>query len=1203
MKRIKRILSVVLAVVMIAGILPIYDGVFGDSLFVPEARADSAEDDALVDEWVQSLRDNVSDYAVEILLDGIIRAMVKYQKLLVEEYSAEFLGIDGSQFPIYATGINPFAVCTLYADGVLPEGADTDYTPTKMTDIVSLLGLDAETVLDNLSSFTQGAGYGNILDADLDYTGILRDWREVWDGSLWDYFLYIVTALYQSNRGLYDNILFDGALYAENMQVYGLAEDVDITVSYAGLSYTLTYDMGIALTGFDIRFIPIDLYRYSLRPFFIALLKALYPEMTIEDFRINNWIPVRLRRYRDDMNAYDVMSALFTPIRIICDAISENPADALGKVLPTLSYHLNELKTNGFYRRGSGFGHCSGGISAGGAVIDESATRSTATGSVNNAVQNAVMKLALIKMRDYVSSPQGFDHYLVEDPAELALDDVVAAEILNRPCSAGTPFFDTGKDLILPVLYDGEDALRFKGQLVAVPEGEEYPQLDDESVDTAYDGYVYYVEPDAAAVNGYLHTLSEELKNLGGIGIVNGFQELIGAHTFAYKVEDGLHLPEAACAYMTVSGAGDPCEDLTATITCSQDGCGDTVAECLRIGHHDFGEWTVIPPATCLQDHEERRVCRNCGYDETKTVIAGKHHGFELKTIKVFFDDYGEPFCVTYEYYCPRCAETIAVRSESENVNCEHDTEWLCESVADGWHIWKCSACGEMVSWGQCSYCFESDDPELNTVTGVCDVCGAEKTVEVRDVCEHELTSVSDEDYLCGRHIRQCMVCGEMWYEACKDTEIITDCEVTNEELLAEINAGICSICGRPVRHLYGEWTVIQPATCDEDGEEQHVCYSCEHVETRPISATGHAFGEWTVIQPATCDEDGVEQRVCANNGEHVETRPISATGHAYGEWTVVTPATCEQDGVEQRVCANNGEHVETRPVSATGHAYGEWTVVTPATCEQDGVERRVCANNGEHVETRPIKANGHAYGEWTVVVPATCDEDGVEQRVCANDPGHVETRPVEATGHVFGEWTVTKAATYLHEGVRARSCSRCPERETEILPKLVPDETKTDETTGSQLSYQEDVVPANTKIVVDEEFDGEGFLILNREKGDLPKELYNITLESNGEKIQPNGYVLVRLPIPEGYDPAYIAVYYIDVSGMHKLESYIDGNYVCFETTHFSEYAIVDESPAPEGPAEPESNCVCGKYHTGLFAAVTIFFHKIIYFFRNLFK
>ena len=45
------------------------------------------------------------------------------------------------------------------------------------------------------------------------------------------------------------------------------------------------------------------------------------------------------------------------------------------------------------------------------------------------------------------------------------------------------------------------------------------------------------------------------------------------------------------------------------------------------------------------------------------------------------------------------------------------------------------------------------------------------------------------------------------------------------------------------------------------------------------------------------------------------------------------------------------------------------------------------------------------------------------------------------------------------------------------------------------------------------------------------------------------------------------------------------------------------DECSADLRPAEPQSNCVCGQYHTGPFAGLIKFFHSITYFFKNLFK
>ncbi len=45
------------------------------------------------------------------------------------------------------------------------------------------------------------------------------------------------------------------------------------------------------------------------------------------------------------------------------------------------------------------------------------------------------------------------------------------------------------------------------------------------------------------------------------------------------------------------------------------------------------------------------------------------------------------------------------------------------------------------------------------------------------------------------------------------------------------------------------------------------------------------------------------------------------------------------------------------------------------------------------------------------------------------------------------------------------------------------------------------------------------------------------------------------------------------------------------------------DRCSAEVGSPQPQSNCACGKYHTGAFAWLIIFVHRIVYFFKNLFR
>ena len=80
---------------------------------------------------------------------------------------------------------------------------------------------------------------------------------------------------------------------------------------------------------------------------------------------------------------------------------------------------------------------------------------------------------------------------------------------------------------------------------------------------------------------------------------------------------------------------------------------------------------------------------------------------------------------------------------------------------------------------------------------------------------------------------------------------------------------------------------------------------------------------------------------------------------------------------------------------------------------------------------------------------------------------------------------------------------------------------------------------------------------------------VFEISLESNGEKIQPNGKVNISIPIPTDFDTSKLVVYRIDNNS--KIDclatvTKIDGlNYATFETEHFSSYALVEKEVKEE--------------------------------------
>ncbi len=122
--------------------------------------------------------------------------------------------------------------------------------------------------------------------------------------------------------------------------------------------------------------------------------------------------------------------------------------------------------------------------------------------------------------------------------------------------------------------------------------------------------------------------------------------------------------------------------------------------------------------------------------------------------------------------------------------------------------------------------------------------------------------------------------------------------------------------CGHDVKdglanHVFGEWSVVTPASETQKGLKKHVCTICEYEATEEIPMVEHTHtfdtsvwehDENTHWHPATCGHDV--------KGEEAP--------HTYGEWGVKTAATASEDGVEARKCSVC-EHEQTRTLYRVG--------------------------------------------------------------------------------------------------------------------------------------------------------------------------------------------------------------------------------------------------------------------------------------------
>lgn len=83
--------------------------------------------------------------------------------------------------------------------------------------------------------------------------------------------------------------------------------------------------------------------------------------------------------------------------------------------------------------------------------------------------------------------------------------------------------------------------------------------------------------------------------------------------------------------------------------------------------------------------------------------------------------------------------------------------------------------------------------------------------------------------------------------------------------------------------------------------------------------------------------------------------------------------------------------------------------------------------------------------------------------------------------------------------------------------------------------------------------------VILNSDDSLENYELYNICFVKDDKHVQPNGMVTVNIPIPKGMTGNTCKVYRQEDDGSWTiLDARIEGNYLVFETYHFSYYAVV---------------------------------------------
>ena len=353
-----------------------------------------------------------------------------------------------------------------------------------------------------------------------------------------------------------------------------------------------------------------------------------------------------------------------------------------------------------------------------------------------------------------------------------------------------------------------------------------------------------------------------------------------------------------------------------------------------------------------------------------------------------------------------------------------------------------------------------------------------------------------------------------------------------------------------------------------------------------------YPFGSRTVCsEDEFLDPENLDY-LCKTSGYRFELCDGNHDVHKHTPKTVTVPASCTVDGMEYEVCTECGETIGTPTViKAKGHTEVKDIAVKPtctATGLTEGAHCSVCNTIIKKQEVIP--ATGHTEVKDIAVKP-TCTATGLTEgahcSVCNTIIKKQEVIP--ATGHTSGDWVVVTEPTADADGKRVKKCTVCGTiLSEEILPKLT---VAVDEKTGIELDYSGGDYSGKVELSVEETFDGAAFNLVNTQFNVSQSFIYDIKMTVDGVETQPAGTVKVRIPLPEGFDPARTFVYHVDTETgkvVKMAATYKDG-YLEFETDHFSYYAVVEEAkPCKLTINTPSTTTVSYGFTLNLHANVT---------------
>ena len=425
------------------------------------------------------------------------------------------------------------------------------------------------------------------------------------------------------------------------------------------------------------------------------------------------------------------------------------------------------------------------------------------------------------------------------------------------------------------------------------------------------------------------------------------------------------------------------------------------------------------------------------------------------------------------------------------------------------------------------------------------------------------------------------------------------------------------TLTGTALDHDYD--SVVTAPSCTEGGFTTYTCTRCgDSYKADVTAALGHSFTNYVSNNDATCTKDGTKTAKCdrCDATDRIADEG-SATGHAYGDpvWTwakdfssatakftcaknddaqtkaatittnTVSNADCTADRVVQYTATvtfgdrNYSDTTENITLTGTTLDHDYDSVVTAPTCTEKGYTTYICTRCGDSYKADVTAALGHYYVVEIEKIAPTCGSAGYTVYKCSRCSKTESRDTIPETGaHTWGTWIVTTQPTDNTNGEEQRTCSVCETQETRKLYRQ-------SSAYGVRIEYPEGSLDdEHPPHLVVESLTGASFSQYTQFLQDFKTEstisAYKISLQKDGEDVQPAGPVTVWFPVPNGFaisidhviahvnnNPYPDYYYHPDYKKMSNLRRYrLDEakQYFVFDVTSFSPFILYEITDTP---------------------------------------